>query len=46
MFPVVVSPAKFVSPPTNNFLAIPTPPLVIILPVEIVDASVVPSTNS
>ena len=26
MFAVVVSPARFVSLPTNNFLAIPTPP--------------------
>ena len=45
IFPVVVNPATLASLPTNNLLAIPTPPFVIKLPVLIVVASVVPSTS-
>ena len=45
MLPVVNNPAMFVSLPTNNFLAIPTPPLIMALPVLIVAESVVPLTS-
>ena len=46
MLPVVNNPAMFVSLPTNNFLAIPTPPLIMALPVLIVAESVVPLISS
>lgn len=40
--PVVLLPATFKSVPTNSFLAIPTPPLILTAPVPILALSVVP----
>ena len=42
--PTVLDPAIFKSVPTNNFLAIPTPPLIFTEPVPILALSVVPCT--
>ena len=42
--PTMLDPATFKSVPTNNFLAIPTPPLILTAPVPILALSVVPCT--
>ena len=42
--PTVLDPATLKSVPTNNFFAIPTPPLILTAPVPILALSVVPCT--
>ena len=40
----MVDPATLKSVPTNSFLAMPTPPLILTAPVPILELSVVPCT--